>query len=85
MAPTGVGGAIEGADRQRVAGDGLGTGRRMHLVTVDPVPGRRAWEHAWCTCGAEGRFRVDGDAEDWALTHTGAPLAVVGWRAAQAS
>jgi hypothetical protein len=57
---------------------------RLHLVTVDPLMGRRGWEHVWCTCGAEREFPVDGLAEDWALTHRVEP-AFGHWRAARAS
>jgi len=42
---------------------------RTHLVTVEPLKGRRGVERVWCTCGAEGQFPVDGRLEDWALSH----------------
>jgi hypothetical protein len=67
------------------SGEGHGTEDGRHLVTVEPVPGQRAWEAAWCTCGAAARFSVVGRAEDWVLTHVGVPLAPVGCPAARAS
>ena len=70
----------EDAAREAVQGE-----CRTHLVTVDPVKGRRAWERAWCSCGAEGEFPVDGHAEEWALTHPSRPTALGGWRVAEAS
>jgi len=84
MGPTDDASAAGDADGQRGAVDDV-TGDRMHLVTFDPVRGRRGWEHAWCTCGARGDFRVGADAEDWAVNHAPTPLTPDGWRGALAS
>jgi hypothetical protein len=65
--------------------DSRATQARTHLVTVEPIKGRRQWEHAWCTCGAERDFTVDGFAEDWALTHPAELEARADWVASKAS
>jgi hypothetical protein len=66
-------------------GNSQATEVRTHLVTVEPIKGRREREHAWCTCGAQGEFSVDGFAEDWALTHPAESLAARDWTATKAS
>jgi hypothetical protein len=66
-------------------GDCDETDVRTHLVTVEPIKGRRPWEHVWCTCGAQGEFLVDGFAEDWALTHPAEALVARHWMATKAS
>ncbi|HXX90107.1 MAG TPA: hypothetical protein VEI83_07790 [Acidimicrobiales bacterium] len=63
-------------------GENAAADDRTHLVSIEPVKGRRAWEHASCTCGAERDFSVDGFVEDWALVHT---QPASDWIAAKAS
>ncbi len=82
MVQTGEGGAGTAGGP---AIEGRASEGRMHLVTVEPLPGHRAWEHAWCTCGAHGEFRVDGPTEDWALSHPSQHAALGHWRAIKAS